>query len=222
MAAMTVEDYTARMLHAIGNAQPATGVTTISILNEALFFLFDYHDWSWRQRPPALLNIVSGQDYVALPTDFGWDGMLKVHANVTVPQIGVLKCTLDDISRFRGQTAPATTPYYVALAWPTQTSLTVAPATPRLEIWPTPSLSISNAIRITYRAGAISVTNTTDVPNIPTHFEGALSKLACGLIKRYELDGDDTDYVAALGRLEQLKLADAVIRRPFITEGAKQ
>lgn len=215
----TVANYQSAMLHAIGNAQPATGLTTLEILNDALRELFTFSDWSWRRRPPATLNLVASQSYVSLPSDFG--ELETVHSPCN-PTISVTKVGLDDIARMRGGVIQNNISRFVAVAWPTQTTTTARPAQARLEIWPTPTVSVTGGIRIVYKAGAIDLVNSTDTPNIPKEFESALLMLARGKLMFHELGGDLTEYNVGLAALERLKEYDGMQERDAgaITGGA--
>lgn len=200
---LTVAQYTARIEHAIGNESPATGFSTLEILNEALRALFGYADWSWRLRSPALLSLVASQEYVALPSDFGTSGeLLSIHS-VWSPVSVVSKVSLADIATMRGMPLNNTFQYYVALSNPTQTSASVRPGTPRLEIWPTPGSNVSNAFRITYKSGPVDLSLTTDVPNIPREYENVLTLLARAYAMRYEYGSDAQETLAELASAEK-------------------
>jgi hypothetical protein len=215
----TVADYQAAMLHAIGNSQPATGITTLEILNDAVRELFTFSEWSWRRRPPATLNLVASQSYVSLPADFG--ELETVHWT-TSPLVAVNKVGLDDIARLRGGVITDSYARYVAVSWPSQTTSSVRPAQARLEIWPTPTATAAAAIRIVYKAGAIDLVNAGDVPNIPKEYESALLMLARGKLKFHELDGDAVEYQAGLAALQKLQEYDGLQERDAgaITGGA--
>lgn len=211
---LTVAEYSARMKQAIGNADPSTGFTLLEVLNEALRFVFDYHDWNWRLRPPALVNLVANIAYVALPSDFGSTGeLLGVHS-VWTPAAAVTKGDLSDIARLRGAPAQNTLNFTVAVVYPGQSSVSVKPAVPRLEIAPTPTASVSNAFRVTYRSGAVDLTASTNVPNVPPEFESALTHIARAQIMFYELGATSADAQAEFNMgtalLNDLKESDGM------------
>lgn len=198
MATLTVADYVLRMKQAIGNQNPSTGFTLLDVLNETVRYLFDYADWSWRYRPPTYCSLVNAQEYCTLPSDFGANGeLLSVHS-IWSPVTFVNKVSLPDIARMRGQPIQNHLNYYVAVAYPTQGSQLVRPGTPRLEIWPTPGADVSNAFRITYKAGAIELTDNAHVPNIPSSYEQALTHLARARAMVYETGADNPKATAEL------------------------
>jgi hypothetical protein len=217
---MRVADYIARMMHANSGVGPTEGFDALQIFNEALRELFDFHDWSWRKRPPALVDLVADQEYAALPSDFGYGSLLGVEA-VHDGAMGVVKTDLAALTRLRGSPMDDTAVTYVALSWPSQTAATSGPGPARLEVYPTPAENVTGAFRVIYKAGPIDCTNTDSVPNIPASYEAALSMLCRGLVKRYERN-DDREYVAALMRLEQLKATDGMQEQDlgYITGGA--
>lgn len=138
------------------------------LLNDAGHYLTNMHDWGWLARPPANLNFVASQEYVTLPSDFG--NMLSIEVPNSL-QTTVQEETLERILYLRGSSLNDPFRYHVAVVFPTQTSVTVAPGNPRLEIWPTPGSNESNALRISYRAGWTVLTAVNSVPNIPVDVE---------------------------------------------------
>lgn len=218
----TVANYKAMMRHAIGGASPASGVDLLEVLNDALRELYVFHDWEFTRRLKTTgINFVSGQAYVTLPTDFG----TLVSIDTTVNDIiTVTKTSLAEVERLRSTIYSGTYDFFVALSFPTQTSVTTRPGVPRLEIWPTPATSISDAIRIQYLATAVDLSADTDVPNIPKEFESALATLARGKIKFLEFDGDTTEYNAAIAMMTKLKESDGASEQEVggITGGAAE
>lgn len=202
MATLTVADYIARMMHASKGAGTTDGVIMLDLLNEALTDLFNFHDWSWRKRPDTTLSFVADQSYVALPADFGEGELFSVHSNSSAT-LGVVKVSLAELAAMRSVGTWASSNYYVALAYPIQASASVAPGAARLEIWPTPTDSTADAIRVTYKAGPIELGKNSDVPNIPRSFQAALSSLARGKVREYER-GDFSETNAGIARLQKL------------------
>lgn len=193
---LTVSEYKSRMKHALGNAEPSTGFSFLEVLNEALRYVFGYANWNWKLRPPALLDLVEDQEYVSLPSDFGSGGELLTVHSVWAPVTFVSKVGLDDIARLRGTPVASYMSFYVAVASPNQTTTAVRPAGPRLEIWPTPADDVSDAFRITYRAGPATLTSDSQIPNIPQEFESALTLVARARIMLYEIGSNSPDAVA--------------------------
>jgi hypothetical protein len=202
----TVQQYKALMRHAIGNVEPASGVDLLEVLNDALRELYAFHDWEFARRLQTTgLNLVSGQSYITLPSDFG---TLKSIDTTVNDIITVSKVSLEELERLRSTIYSGTFDFFVALAFPSQTSASVRPATPQLQIWPTPTSNISNAMRIQYIAKAVDLSADTDVPNIPKEFESALATLARGKLMMWERDGDINEYQSAIAMLTKMKEAD--------------
>lgn len=199
------------MKHAIGNSDPSTGFSLLEILNEAVRYLFEYHNWNWRLRPPALLDLVASQEYVSLPTGFGSAGELLTVHSIWAPVTFVHKVGLDDIARMRGMPIQNHLNFYVAVASPDQVTTGLRPPGPRLEIWPTPAASVTSAFRITYRAGPATLSTSGQVPNIPQEYEAALTLIARAKTMLYEISAASPDALAelALAKDELARLMEA-------------
>ncbi len=214
MATLTVADYLLRMKQAIGNANPSTGFTLLDVLNEAVQYVFTYNNWSWRERPPALCNLVATQTYVSLPSDFGNGGELDAVASIWSPITVVHITSVAEIARLRGLPLYNSLEFYVAVSFPTQASVTTAPPQPQLEVWPTPQASITGAFRIVYRAGYVTLTSNTQVPNVPPEFTAALTLTARAMTLRYESGSDNpqalAEFAAANAELDRLKDNDGL------------
>lgn len=195
---LTVADFTARMKQAIGNSNPSTGFVLLDVLNESVQYIFTYSNWSWRQRAPILLDLVSGQDFVSLPPAFGTAGEVDGVASLWSPLSFVFLTGLNEIARYRGLPVQNFLTYYLALSFPTQASTSVAPAQPRLEIWPTPQTSVTGAFRIIYRAGPVLLTDDTNVPNLPPEFTTALTLVSRARAMQYELGSSVPETLAEM------------------------
>lgn len=213
---LTTADYTARMKQAIGNADPSTGIVLLDVLNEAVQYIFTYSNWSWRQRSPLLLNLVSGQSFVSLPPDFGTAGEIDGVASLWSPLSFVFLTGLNEIARYRGLPMQNFLTYYLALSFPTQASAGVAPAQPVLEIWPTPQSNVTGAFRVIYRAGAVLLAGDTDIPNLPLEFTTALTLTARAKIMQYELGAEVPETLAATAA------ANAELDRMMANDGLSQ
>ncbi len=199
------------MKQSIGNADPSTGFVLLDLLNEALREVFGFHPWDWREGGVADIAFVSGQSYAALPADFGQGQLTGVHGLDSTLR-SVVKTTLQHIADLRGMSQQSDFDMWVAVSSPTQTSTTVSPGQPRLELWPTPGASLSPAMRVTYRRGPAMLTSNTQVPNIPLSYESALSHraLAKAQLAEYGALSDEGQANLALsnGLLTQLVSED--------------
>jgi len=145
------------------------------IVQQAGRHLFDMHPWNWRRRPSATINLVADQDYVELPSDFGF-GILDAidTSNLTT---GIQLTTLDDIIKRRKISVSTPWDYHVALVYPAQSSVTQEPQAARLEIHPEPSSSSTGAITVAYRAGWVPLALPTSAANVPPTMDHMLHRV---------------------------------------------
>ena len=211
---LAASDYLARMQQAIGNADPSTGFTLLDILNESMQHLFTANAWSWRQRDPILMDLVANQSFVLLPPDFGTGGQLDSIEGLWSPLNFVFLTGLNEIARYRGLPLQNFLTYYMALGFPTQANQGVAPAQPVLEIWPTPTSSVTGAFRVVYRSGYVILTDPSQVPNIPPEFSTALTLVARAKTLQYETGSDNptaiAEWQAASAEIERMKEMDGM------------
>lgn len=135
--------------------------------------------------PPAF------EQFINLPADFGDLVAIEVKSNfmrvvsmTSMAQIMFLRSAINQ---------NPTLALFCALTFPSQVDVNSAPPNPRLEIYPRPLSADPNALQVEYRAGAIRVVNTTDVPNIPPYLERALTLLCRAFIKHYEDESQEID-----------------------------
>ena len=148
------------------------------IINSAGHFLFGMHSWRWRERPVATLSFTKDQAYVSLPSDFGWGELTKLTMSDQSSYIDPQPTTLGEIEWMRQQWEMHTPYYYwYALAYPTQTSTSAAPAVPRLEVYPTPDANDADAMKLNYRAGWVELSSNSNVANVPAFMENYLLRL---------------------------------------------
>jgi hypothetical protein len=137
--------------HALGGSDPAPELVVLDICNQAGNFLCDAYDWRWKQRPPYTLVAVDGQDYFALPSDFGeLSGSPKSIPGGIVRAISLT--TVETLARAReiDATAPGGG-FFAALVYSARVGTT--PPQPRLACWPTPNATTAgNVARLWYRA----------------------------------------------------------------------
>ncbi len=199
-------DYQNQAIHAIGG-QPDSRITLTQVVNEALAYLFNSHPWSWRGRPPLPLTAVIGQQYLALPADFG-----ELVA-ISRPNREVQLTSIQDLSFRRNLTLvpPPIGTVFMALSYPAQSSVTTEAPVPQLEIFPTPTAADTYVMN--YRAGALLLANPTDVPNIPPEFERLLSLLCRAFIRDYEEQSSTTEWERATEEVEKLKVHDGLAQQ---------
>ncbi len=191
---LTLADYENHMRHAIGG-EPDPRITLAQTANEALSYLFNNHQWSWRGRPPVTLTAVVNQQYLTLPADFG-----EVVA-INRPNREVQLTSIQDLVHRRNLTLvpPPIASVFAALSYPAQADQTVEAPVPRLEIFPTPT--DADVYTLSYRAGPITLVNPGDVPNIPPEYERLFVLLCRAFIRDYE-EQDSTSEWAKIGTKE--------------------
>jgi hypothetical protein len=206
---LTVAEYTNLMQHAIGGA-PDARVVLLNVLNDALRFLFDSHPWNFRNRP-------------VLPTDFG--ELLSVQSGARTVQL----TSLEDIAHRRANaSAIFDEDVYCSLSFPAQPTTTslqnstvrsipgdttsaMIASGPHLELHPTPAAA--DTFTIEYRAGAIQLVNTTDVPNIPPSFERVLGLIARAFLIDLEEQDASSEWEKANAEMERLKVHDGLAQQ---------
>lgn len=159
--------------HTLGGGLP-DDIEPLAIINEAGRNLVTLHPWKWLYRPPVTLGQVSGQSWIALPSDFG--GIISLEFTIGLTHF-VVQTTLNQIQNYRANliTVPAYT-LYAAVIY-TEDPTTGA-STPRLEIFPTPGSTDASAIQLIYRATWVDITNTdTDVTITPDWMDPILLQL---------------------------------------------
>src|SRR5690606_34861489 len=143
------------------------------------------HRWASLVRPPASLATVAGQDYLAMPADFG---------SIVAVGPGSLRrplwlTTIDYVVQLRQNGQSESTAFWGALVQPGQASASQAPPAARLALYPTPSTTTADAFTLTYRAGWTALSADTDVANLPEFFEPLLVEMVSAFAKsREEMD----------------------------------
>lgn len=103
---MTAATFIARIEHLLGDS-PATGYTSIEIVNDAMDLLFSSHPWRFSMAGPVPLTIYENVEYVLLPQDFGTPKHLTYPGNF---YNSITPATLDQIlmNRAHASLDPAT------------------------------------------------------------------------------------------------------------------
>lgn len=203
---ITLADLQSQMQHAIGG-MPDSRISLANVANDALKYLFNEYEWAWRERPPLTLTAVPNQQYLALPADFG------EIVGISRPNREVQLTSLPDLAFRRNLTLvpPPIASVFAAVSHP------AAPVdddgnpsgeqpVPQLELFPTPVAA--DTYVLTYRAGPVSLVNTTDVPNIPPEFERVLTLVARAMIRDLEEQDASREWDAANAELEKLQAKD--------------
>lgn len=189
------KDLTNHVLLAIGGRPSTAAGQTVAerqaeIINQAGEHLFGYQ-WTFRQAT-ALLSTVATQPYVVLPADFSeliaaWSGTLPL-----------LITNQDEVENTRSSDFDSHgTRGYVKAIVPTTA---VPTQSYQLQIYPTPTSSEANKIKITYRTGwqRVSTANlATDVISIPLYLEALLVLYVRAITESYE-DGQQSQRLAEI------------------------
>lgn len=195
--ALTFTQLKAIARHELGGATAATHTdadTTAGVyVNLAGRYLVSMHRWNSLIRPPADLDFTAAQEFVALPSDFGELEGIAPNEN----QYGFGLVTPAALAELRGHDTSWDGTFYGAVVQPGQTQATSAPAVARLELWPTPSANLSDALRITYRAGWTELSHASAVANLPEFFEPLLVEVIRAYAKGQE-EGDTGGRLAAV------------------------
>lgn len=198
--------------HVLGKDADAL-VDATQVVNEAGRLLFQLHAWQWRNRPVADLDLVADQAYVALPADFGFGEVDDLNMSDAL-SFGIAPSTLSEIEYMRSQQLASPAMYFWALAYPSQTSTTAAPGQPRIELHPTPSSSEADAIKLTYRAGWVELSDNASVANVPVSMEHLLRRIVRAYAVAYHTgDYAALDSIEASPEFKRLKKADGGTQR---------
>jgi len=195
------------VLHAIGN-EPATGVTTINIVNDALQWFASQHEWSWRLGGPVTMDFVSGQNFVELPQDFESIESLTYPGAVARQ---MLTTTIQQIEYLRAQTTepPGYTYYYAVNDGSIDDDDRGAGLGLKvLELYPSPNVNVTDALSMTYRRSVDQLVLSDDIPQIPYWCDFAF-EMACRAFAHVVEDDDATS--PAMQQFERM-LGDLVKR----------
>lgn len=208
MARRTLAEYKDAVTHLLGN-EPSTGVTSLQIVNDAVKDLCACHGWRWRNGGPYTLSLVADQAYVELPADFG--EMNSIFYPGTLIR-AMVPTTMAHVERLRAQAviSPQYQYWYAVNVGQIDDS---APeeglSIPVLELYPTPSESVADALSITYFRDVPELADDADVPMIPSWLDACLFHLVrhkAAVIEDADAGGPDRTEFERL--LQQAKLRD--------------
>jgi len=201
----TFADYKAEVLYALGlesnQDSQLDELKAERIVNDALEFVADLHAWSWLETGQQSLDIVADQDYVELPEDYGAmigvehvDGYSRTMIPTTWPHL--LKLRQDSINDW------SRSYWYVVNLGNVETGEEDAGLSlPTLNLYPTPSESVTGGLQIVYRRFLRRMTADTDRPQWPAYMDRFLSLIARGFAK---LDHDDDAVSADMQQAQQM------------------
>jgi hypothetical protein len=197
--ALTITKLRNRIKLALGGTVAST-IDQDDIVNEAGRLLHVMHLWKFTERPPVSLNFTQDQAYVDLPSDFGQAVEIRYNADA----LNLFRlATFAEIAELRSALITPPSTYHGAIVQPGQTSATAAMGSPRLELAPTPSAAVSDALKLWYRAKWTEITYSTgnEVANVPAHVETLLSELVAAVAQGYN-ERDAGSMSARLAEIE--------------------
>jgi hypothetical protein len=194
---LTLADYRNRLQHALGG-EVSDLLDQDALINEAGRAFVDAHTWGFMQRPPTDLDFTISVGYVNLPSDFA----SLIAIDITADNLNAFQ--LVDYSEFAKYEAVSYvgTPggVFGTIVYPGQTSVTAAAGVPRLLLYPTPTSTISGALRIFYRAGWTELTNDADVPNFPTYCESVFTEF----VRAFAFGSEEPDQGTVFDRVDRI------------------
>ncbi|MCC7407388.1 MAG: hypothetical protein IT442_04910 [Phycisphaeraceae bacterium] len=210
MARRTFADYKLEVRHALGSpAEAEMDIAPATIVNDALEHLAALHAWNWLISGEKYLDLTASQPYVELPDDFG--DLISLAAGSSW-NASLAPVTWDEmIALRRGSLATGAWSSYVycVSTGNVETGDEDAGLTlPTLELYPTPTETVVDALSFIYRRVPRRLVDDTDRPQIPSYLDRALSLLARGFARTDYEDDPESAYTRELRSI----LADAMNR----------
>ena len=118
-----------------------------ALVNMAGRQLVSLHPWGWLRAPEVMLDLIANQSWIDLPLDFGRQGAIETtgasgYTATFVP--------LDILDEYRNADRAQVAGYALAVTYGPGASPNYVPHVPRLEVWPTPSATVTDALRMFY------------------------------------------------------------------------
>lgn len=166
--------------------------------NEAGAILCNMHPWRWLERSTGAISLVAGQEYLDTPSDFG--SLIGDPWQVAGVRNRMQPVDIDELNEIRSSGGTSNSVYAYCITYPAFSSA-ADPGRARIEVGPTQSTTVANAVRIFYRAewvDAVQDTDHLDVrPFMVPLYNLILSELARGK--------DEADGGTVAARMEQVR-----------------
>lgn len=164
----------------LGDSDVETEVDPLEILNVAGVILFSMNEWSFLQQVQVSVDMVSGQDYMALPVDCKSVRHIQ-HANGLVAS--VMLVTLGELLERRTQSLGGTRNFWAAVEWaPNTDGIPEA----RLGIWPTPSDDSAGIVEMYYDRAWVDIEDDVGYIPIPNHIKPLYVQILRAVARGYE------------------------------------
>ena len=131
--------------------------------------------------------------YCVLPSDFGEGQITGINHRSNLTN-NATATSLEQVRWLRYHGLASSYQVYYALSYPSQTATSAAPATPLLEIYPTPTAVDNAVLMLTYKAGWVAMADDDALANIPPGYEYLLKRLVKAF--SHEAMSDDNSRIA--------------------------
>ena len=184
-------------------------ISSATLVNRAGRALFRMHQWNFREQSSKSIPLVTGQDHVILPADFGT--MVAIHMtdnlNGTVRLV-----TPREMGMHRATSVIASSSHY----WACVVSGGPMNQRWRLELYPTPTSE--DTLQVWYRNKWLTLENDDDVANCPDFVVDLLIELIAAYAIGYQERGKHLSLSAVLKEIR----AGEIFRAASVEDGMTQ
>ena len=175
--------------HAVGGMIATRAGGSIDLCNRAGARFFSMERWSFRQRTPASLAFVAGQDFINMPADFG--DVIGAYMSDGVND-GISFVDAMDHMRRRASTITSANHWWATVVRPPTPNRRVALKPPRIDLWPTPQEDNADAVKVSYLSLWPTMVNDTDIVPIPDELEDVMLELVSVFAKGWHHEAKGT------------------------------
>ncbi|HYE20093.1 MAG TPA: hypothetical protein VEA69_16715 [Tepidisphaeraceae bacterium] len=207
----TLTQLEAAAAHAAGRATFDTGNSTSFCVVQALGE-FNNFAWSWRHKTTTL-GFTSGQNYVALPTDFCQ--LVTLRGGTSTNSV-MLPRTVSQVLDLRANSVTGTVGDAVFYAVDTTGQATGTNAsTFKLQVYPTPDATTSDALQIQYLREITVPSAGSNVADIPNHLSAVLLTLVRGWAEMTEKNELGANWEVGHRMLAEAQARDGMLQPQF-------
>jgi len=200
--ALTFANLIADWNRSVGADESSLGVSVVDGINQALDYVSSMHEWRGLVRSAAPLPTVAGQDYIDLPVDCA--KIISIQYTTGNWQ-AIRFVTQHELALYRTTNLVSVTwsgTYVGATSW---NASAATGAAPRLDVYPTVSITNSTTFQITYRARLMLTAAGTDADSVdldvPSYMESLIRSVVRIFAKGIEEEDDGSLWV----RLEEIE-----------------